>query len=65
MNMDFTVTWHPDAEDELTELWLASSDREAITRARQMRSIDSSHLRRLSREKNFMGTAFLSFRRSL
>jgi hypothetical protein len=28
--MRFTVTWHPSAEQELAEIWLASSDRDDI-----------------------------------
>jgi hypothetical protein len=31
--MSFTVTWLPDAEAELAELWLAASDRERIRAA--------------------------------
>jgi hypothetical protein len=31
--MDWTVVWLPDAENELAELWLASSDRDATTAA--------------------------------
>jgi plasmid stabilization system protein ParE len=31
--MAFTVTWHPKAERELAELWLAASDRESIAQA--------------------------------
>ena len=33
--MRFTVTWHPEAENELTELWLLATDREDITAAVQ------------------------------
>jgi len=29
----FTVTWHPEAEAELTELWLSGSDRNEIAAA--------------------------------
>jgi hypothetical protein len=28
--MDFTVTWLPDVEQELAEIWLAASDREPV-----------------------------------
>ncbi len=31
--MDWTVVWLPDAENELAELWLASTDREATSAA--------------------------------
>ena len=31
--MRFTVVWLQDARDELTERWLASTDRDAVTRA--------------------------------
>ena len=31
----FTVTWHPDAEGELVELWLSASDRNEIASAVQ------------------------------
>jgi plasmid stabilization system protein ParE len=31
--MRFTVTWHPSAERELTEIWLQAMDREAVTQA--------------------------------
>ena len=31
--MRFTVTWHPEAEDELAELWISAEDRDAITAA--------------------------------
>lgn len=31
--MPFTVTWHPAAEEELTEIWLQASDREGVTQA--------------------------------
>lgn len=31
----YTVTWHPEAENELTELWLLATDREDITAAVQ------------------------------
>ena len=31
--MRFTVTWHPSAEAELAEIWLAAPDREAVTQA--------------------------------
>jgi plasmid stabilization system protein ParE len=31
--MRFTVTWHPSAERELAEIWLAATDRQAITQA--------------------------------
>jgi mRNA-degrading endonuclease RelE of RelBE toxin-antitoxin system len=29
----FTVTWHPEAEDELARVWITSSDRKRITLA--------------------------------
>jgi hypothetical protein len=28
--MSYTVTWHPDAEDELADLWMRSADRHAV-----------------------------------
>jgi hypothetical protein len=31
--MRFTVTWHPSAEQELTEIWLRASDRASVTQA--------------------------------
>lgn len=31
--MRFTVIWSPVAEDQLTELWLHATDRNAVTRA--------------------------------
>jgi hypothetical protein len=31
--MRYTVTWLPDAEEELADLWLRASDRSAVTRA--------------------------------
>jgi plasmid stabilization system protein ParE len=31
--MRFTVTWHPSAEQELAEIWIAATDRQAITQA--------------------------------
>ena len=31
--MNFTVVWLPDAEAELTTIWLASGQRSAVTRA--------------------------------
>lgn len=31
--MRFTVVWSPFAQDRLTELWLRSADRNAVTRA--------------------------------
>lgn len=31
--MRFTVTWHPDARDELARMWLNASDRDAVTKA--------------------------------
>lgn len=31
----FAVTWHPDAEAELVEVWLSAPDRAAITAAVQ------------------------------
>ena len=31
--MRFTVTWHPDAENELADIWLNSEDRTTITQA--------------------------------
>jgi len=36
--MRYTVTWHREAEDELTELWLVATDRNEITAA--VRAID-------------------------
>lgn len=32
----YTVTWHPEAEAELVELWLSAPDRAAITAAVQV-----------------------------
>lgn len=29
--MKFTVNWHPDAEQELTQIWLGARDRQRIT----------------------------------
>jgi mRNA-degrading endonuclease RelE of RelBE toxin-antitoxin system len=29
----FTVTWHPDAEHELTSMWVASDERKRVTLA--------------------------------
>lgn len=34
----YTVTWHPEAENELTALWLSAADRSEITSA--VRAID-------------------------
>ena len=31
--MRFTVTWHPSATEELTQIWLDAADRNAITQA--------------------------------
>jgi plasmid stabilization system protein ParE len=31
--MRFTVTWHPAAEQELTEIWLRANDRSSVTHA--------------------------------
>jgi hypothetical protein len=31
----YTVTWHPEAENELTTLWLSAEDRSEITAAVQ------------------------------
>ena len=31
--MRFTVTWHPSAEQDLTEIWLQASDRANVTQA--------------------------------
>jgi hypothetical protein len=31
--MRFTVTWHPGAIDELTEIWLLARDRAVVTGA--------------------------------
>lgn len=31
----YTVTWHPEAENELTSLWLSADDRNEITEAVQ------------------------------
>ena len=31
--MNFTVTWLPDAENELAEIWLTSTDRNAVTKS--------------------------------
>ena len=36
--MRYTVTWHREAEDDLTELWLVATDRNEITAA--VRAID-------------------------
>ena len=33
--MRFTVTWHPDARDDLARCWIESSNRNAITAATQ------------------------------
>ena len=31
--MSYSVTWRPAAEQELADLWLSASDRDAVTRA--------------------------------
>ncbi len=31
--MRFTVTWHPGAESELTDIWIGASDRAEVTQA--------------------------------
>lgn len=31
--MNFTVTWLPDTENELAAIWMASTDRNAVTKA--------------------------------
>jgi mRNA-degrading endonuclease RelE of RelBE toxin-antitoxin system len=31
----YTVTWHPEAEDELAELWISAEDQDQITAAVQ------------------------------
>jgi len=31
--MRYTLTWSPDADDQLTELWLAAANRDALTNA--------------------------------
>ena len=31
--MRFTVTWHPSAEQELTDIWLRATDRAAVSQA--------------------------------
>jgi len=31
--MRYTVTWHPDAADELTRIWLDASNRQAVADA--------------------------------
>jgi plasmid stabilization system protein ParE len=31
--VNYVVTWLPDAENELAAIWMASSDRNAVTRA--------------------------------
>ena len=31
--MRFAVTWHPSAEQELAEIWLQATDRQAVTQA--------------------------------
>jgi plasmid stabilization system protein ParE len=31
--MRFTVTWHPAAEQELADIWLAATDRNEVTQA--------------------------------
>ena len=31
--MNFTVEWVPEAENQLTAIWLAARDRNAVTRA--------------------------------
>jgi plasmid stabilization system protein ParE len=31
--MRFTVTWHPSAEQELSEIWMRASDRQNIAQA--------------------------------
>lgn len=36
----YTVTWHREAEDELTELWIAATDRDEIAAA--VRAIDAA-----------------------
>lgn len=36
----YTVTWHREAEDELTELWIAAPDRDEIAAA--VRAIDAA-----------------------
>ena len=38
----YTVVWPTGAEDELTELWIAASDREAITAAARAIDVDLS-----------------------
>lgn len=31
--MHYTVTWHPDARDELARIWLSAADRAVIVAA--------------------------------
>jgi hypothetical protein len=31
--MRFTVTWHPSAESELANVWMASNDRDGVSQA--------------------------------
>lgn len=31
--MRYTLTWRPDADEQLTELWLAAANRDALTNA--------------------------------
>jgi len=36
----YTVTWHPDAESDLAELWMAAPDRREITSA--VKAVDAA-----------------------
>lgn len=38
----YTVVWHPDAQDELAELWMAAADRIAIAAAADLIDLELS-----------------------
>jgi hypothetical protein len=41
--MNFTVTWHPDADDQIAAIWTAASDRAAVTDAARRTDLVLGH----------------------
>jgi hypothetical protein len=55
--MRFTVTWHPGAESELTDIWIGASDR-AEVRKRPTSSIKSWHRIHMRKASSFTAIEF-------
>jgi hypothetical protein len=56
--MRFTVTWHPSAESELANVWMASNDRDGISRGANLidRALSSGPLQQ---DEEFYGDRLL------